>query len=184
MIKGIVNRKNFSDGQLIFREGQEGGSAFLINSGKVEIRKIVDGKEQVLATIGERELFGEMALIDDTPRMATAIAVGMLECTVIEKHQLLEKLEQLDEDARYIITYLMSYIRDTVPFEMRTDFNENTPAFEKDMTAGDIISSKYFSSIMKKQVPFMRALYEVLVTYTIRRLPPNLSSSAIRAPHI
>ena len=95
MVKDIVNRKGFSNGQVIFREGQEGSSAFLVNSGKVEIRKIVDGKEQVLATIGKRELFGEMALIDDAPRMATAIAVGLLECTVIEKHQLLEKLDQL-----------------------------------------------------------------------------------------
>ena len=184
MVKGIANRKGFSDGQVIFREGQEGSSAFLINSGKVEIRKIVDGKEQVLATIGKRELFGEMALIDDSPRMATAIAVGLLDCTVIEKHQLLEKLEQLDDDARYIITYLMNYIRDTLPFEMRTDFDENAPALKKDMTAGDIISSKYFSSIMKDQIPFMRALYEVLITYTIRRLPPNLRSSAILGPQL
>ena len=184
MFKGIANRKGFTDGQLIFREGQKGTSAFLINSGKVELRKVVDGKEQVLATIGKRELFGEMALIDDAPRMASAIAVGLLDCTVIEKHLLLEKLEQLDEDARFVITYLMNYIRVTVPFELRTDFDENAPALEKDMTAGDIISSKYFSSIMKDQIPFMRALYEVLITYTIRRLPLNLRSSAIRAPQV
>lgn len=184
MVKGIVNRKAFADGKVIFREGQEGSSAFMINSGNVEIRKIIDGKEQVLATIGKRELFGEIALIDDTPRMATAVAVGTLDCTVIEKHQLLEKLEQLDDDARYIITYLMSYIRDTVPFEMRKDIVENAPALKKDTTAGDIISSKYFSSIMKDQVPFMRALYEVLVSYAIRRLPPSLGSAAIRMPQI
>lgn len=156
----------------------------MINSGTVEIRKIVDGKEKVLATIGKRELFGEMALIDDTPRMATAVAIGPVVCTVIEKHQLLEKLDQLDEDARYVITFLMEYIRDIVPFEMRKDIDENAPALEKDMTASDIVSSIHFSSIMYEQVPFMRALYEVFVSCTIRRLPPDFRSSVIRAPQI
>lgn len=142
MVKGIANRKAFVDGQVIFREGQEGRSAFLINSGSVEIRKIVDDKEQVLATIGHRELFGEMALIDDAPRMATAVAVGALECTVIEKSQLSEKLVQLDDDTQFVISFLMDFIRDNDPFEMRTDFDEDVPPVDRDVTASEIISSE------------------------------------------
>ena len=57
-------------GATIFTEGDDGDNMFIVRSGEVEIRR--DGK--VVATIGPRGIFGEMALIDGSPRSAGARA--------------------------------------------------------------------------------------------------------------
>jgi len=76
--------RRFSAGQPIFREGDDpGGEAFLIRSGKVAIRKRVHGREQTLRTLGEGQLFGEIALFSAAPRTADAVAEGDVAVFVI-----------------------------------------------------------------------------------------------------
>jgi CRP/FNR family transcriptional regulator, cyclic AMP receptor protein len=65
-----VPTRDYAAGQTIFREGDKGGELFVVKRGKVEIRS----GNRLLETLGENEIFGEMALIDDSPRSATAIA--------------------------------------------------------------------------------------------------------------
>lgn len=61
----------FEGGEVIFEEGDLGDMIYAIQSGEVQV--IHNG--QVLATLGEGELVGEMALIDNMPRSATVIAL-------------------------------------------------------------------------------------------------------------
>jgi len=63
--------RNYKAGEVIFREGDPAQELFVVKSGSVEIRL----GNRVLATLPERSIFGEMALIDQGPRSATAIAV-------------------------------------------------------------------------------------------------------------
>ena len=71
MNQGFVERLTFQSGDYIFKEGDSANNAYIIQSGSVEIVK--SGEEEVvLATIPEGGIFGEMALIDDSPRMAAA----------------------------------------------------------------------------------------------------------------
>jgi CRP/FNR family transcriptional regulator, cyclic AMP receptor protein len=65
-----VPTRDYAAGQTIFREGDKGGELFVVKRGRVEIRS----GNRMLETLGENEIFGEMALIDDSPRSATAIA--------------------------------------------------------------------------------------------------------------
>jgi len=65
-----VPTRDYAAGQTIFREGDKGGELFVVKRGKVEIRS----GNRLLETLGENEIFGEMALIDDSPRSATVIA--------------------------------------------------------------------------------------------------------------
>jgi HlyD family secretion protein len=66
----------FTDGEYLFREGESGEYAYIVNSGKIEITKISANGEDVLVTLEPPSLFGEMALIDGSPRSASARAKG------------------------------------------------------------------------------------------------------------
>jgi CRP/FNR family cyclic AMP-dependent transcriptional regulator len=66
----IKEWKEFTQGQDIFVEGERGELMYLVKDGEVEIVK--DG--QVIDTVRPGEVFGEMALIDDSPRSASARA--------------------------------------------------------------------------------------------------------------
>ena len=72
---GILNKKFVPKGDAVFREGDPGEAAFLVESGVIGIFKTVEGEEIKLATMADGELFGEMAIIDGSPRMAHAVAL-------------------------------------------------------------------------------------------------------------
>ncbi len=65
----------YNPGEVIIEEGSYGTSAFAIDSGKVEISGMVNGKKTVFASLGKKQIFGEMGLIEDKPRSATVTAV-------------------------------------------------------------------------------------------------------------
>ena len=59
--------------EVVFREGEPGDVMFVIQTGRVRISKNVANGERVLATLGPGEFFGEMAILNDKPRTATAV---------------------------------------------------------------------------------------------------------------
>ncbi len=63
--------KKFSKGTVLFREGDLGKDMFIIQKGKVSVRKRVGTGEKVLAELGDGEFFGEMALLMGMDRSAT-----------------------------------------------------------------------------------------------------------------
>jgi CRP-like cAMP-binding protein len=66
--------KAYQKSEVIFEENASGSEMYVIHSGKVELTTRKMGKEVTLATLGSGEFFGEMALVDSSPRTATAIA--------------------------------------------------------------------------------------------------------------
>jgi hypothetical protein len=64
----------FKPGGIIFRENEPGTEMFIIREGQVEILKNIGGKDRVLALLDEGDFFGEMSVLDDLPRSATARA--------------------------------------------------------------------------------------------------------------
>lgn len=59
---------------VIFEEGSMGRELFVVLTGSVDIVKSVAGNDVVLASLGKGEFFGEMAVIDASPRSATAVS--------------------------------------------------------------------------------------------------------------
>jgi CRP-like cAMP-binding protein len=64
----------FAAGQEVFREGRPGAEMFIIEDGEVEISRLHGAAEKRLSTLGPGDFFGEMALLEDRPRSATARA--------------------------------------------------------------------------------------------------------------
>lgn len=105
------SRKYFSEGQMVFAEGAPPGDVFVIIKGQVEISRKVNGEKKTLAIMGEKEIFGEMALIDNKPRSATATAITGLECYVVSKLHFEHQLKELSPWMRGIIRVLVASIR-------------------------------------------------------------------------
>jgi CRP/FNR family cyclic AMP-dependent transcriptional regulator len=63
--------KDFPKGTVLFREGELGRDMFIIQKGKVQVRKKVGTTEKVLAELSDGEFFGEMALLMGMDRSAT-----------------------------------------------------------------------------------------------------------------
>jgi len=82
-IDQITVEKNFSAGEMIIQEQTTAAGFFIIHSGKVEItKKFSGGEEMVLGIHSDGEFFGEMALLDEGLRSATATAI--IPTTVLE----------------------------------------------------------------------------------------------------
>jgi CRP/FNR family cyclic AMP-dependent transcriptional regulator len=82
----LFNRfgKELPKGTVLFREGEPGKEMFVLQSGKVAISKKVRDVEKVLAILGPGEFFGEMAIISNKPRNASAIVENDARLLVID----------------------------------------------------------------------------------------------------
>ncbi|MBT5664314.1 MAG: cyclic nucleotide-binding domain-containing protein, partial [Rhodospirillaceae bacterium] len=92
----------YAPGDIIFQEGDPGDEAFMIVSGKVEISTGSGEERIVMATLGRGEFFGEMALVDDQPRMATATATQEAAVLVVPQEVFKKRLAWLAEEDRMI----------------------------------------------------------------------------------
>lgn len=109
--KRFIERKVFYAGDKVFKEGEPGDRAYIVERGMIEIFKLVDGKEVVLGTINKGGIFGEMALIDNSPRMAAARAVQQTTLVVITRDIFESKLAKADPFVRGLINIFVKNIR-------------------------------------------------------------------------
>ena len=107
-----VQYMELQNGQEIFREGEMGSSAYIVQSGGVKITKKINDEKKHLATLGQGEIFGEMALIDSTARMASAEAAGEATVIVVTKEMFEQKLSKADPFLRAILKIMAEQIRD------------------------------------------------------------------------
>ena len=107
-----IERKKYDRDQVIFREHENGDVAYIIANGQVEIIKESDNGPKVLGVLDKGAMFGEMALIDNKPRMASAKAInGPVELLIVSKANFQKKMEQLDPFTRGLIKFMAEIVR-------------------------------------------------------------------------
>lgn len=102
---------HFKAGEVIFKEGDAPGGVFLISTGLVEISRVIAGEKKVLATLAWSGIFGEMALIDNAPRAATATALTDTWCHVMDRGTFEANLKRMHPFMRAIIQTLVKTVR-------------------------------------------------------------------------
>ncbi len=81
-------------GKVIFAENQVGNVMFIIQEGSVRITKTIDGKPHILAVLGKGDFFGEMALVTNVKRTATATAVGTVKLLAFDRRGFMSMIEK------------------------------------------------------------------------------------------
>jgi len=100
-------------GEYVFREGDLGTEMYIINEGKVEILNQVGDEEQVLATLEKGDFFGEMSVLEDLPRAASARAATDLRLLQINGSTFDQLLQGNPEIAVRMMRKLSRRLRET-----------------------------------------------------------------------
>ena len=85
LFKNAQNILNVPAGEVVFQEGQPGEEMYGVVEGEIELRTT----NRVIATLGPDDVFGEMALVDSAPRMASATATTDTVLAVINRQRFL-----------------------------------------------------------------------------------------------
>jgi CRP-like cAMP-binding protein len=106
-------RQSYRKSDVIFEEGSTGSEMYLIHSGRVQLSVRQDGTQQKpLVVLGPGDFFGEMALVDDSPRSATAsAATDNTELIIIDRARFLFMVRQQPEFALSLMHTLCQRLR-------------------------------------------------------------------------
>jgi len=106
-------RQTFAANNYILKAGETSDSAYLILDGKVEIRMGAMGDEPTtLAVLGKGDVVGEMSLFDNSPHMASAIAIEKTVATTVSATEFLRRVDDMDPLMRGILKILVKRIRE------------------------------------------------------------------------
>lgn len=106
----------FQAGDFIFKQGDPGKLMYFIRNGTVDILY----GEELVETLGPDDFFGEMALIDDQPRSANAVARTACELETITSGRLLFRIQEMPYFAIKVMKVMAQRIRDTTERSLRS----------------------------------------------------------------
>lgn len=105
--------RQFSDGEIIIKQGEEGDCLFVIQQGKVAVIDETDGNENKLAELNVSEFFGEMGLFEKDVRSCTIKAIGDTKVLTIDKKNFYRTIQK-DPSIAYRLLEKMSFrLRET-----------------------------------------------------------------------
>ena len=117
----------FADGDYIFREGDLGTEMYIIAEGKVEILNKMSGKETVIAVLEKGDFFGEMSILEDMPRAASARALTATKLVQINGSTFDQMLRDNPEVAVRVMRKLSRRLRETDELLRGTTMYKNSP---------------------------------------------------------
>lgn len=104
-------RQTLRAGELLFREGDAPTTAYLVEQGHLEISSGEGAALRVINQVGPGHLLGEMAILDDAPRSASARAIEDCVLLVLDREQLAERIRDADPIVRTLLEGVLSRYR-------------------------------------------------------------------------
>ncbi|OGH55968.1 MAG: hypothetical protein A3I06_13015 [Candidatus Lindowbacteria bacterium RIFCSPLOWO2_02_FULL_62_12] len=135
-LASIVEEKSFEAGGTVFKEGEEGDAMYAILEGAVKIVKRIDpakGLSKDLAILGAGDFFGEMSLIDRSPRSASVVAAGPATLVRVSR----QAFQDLLEKSAITAANLLFGIIQTVSGRLRQTNAELVTLYETGKTIGE-----------------------------------------------
>lgn len=102
----------FAEGQVLFREGDPADIVFRILSGTVDILRELDGEPILLGRVGAGQFIGEMGVVENRPRSATARAAGEVEAEILAPTAFFDQIAGSPPAARELIRRLSQRLRE------------------------------------------------------------------------
>ncbi|MCX7891897.1 MAG: cyclic nucleotide-binding domain-containing protein [Burkholderiales bacterium] len=113
LLTKVVGRKSYTRGTTIINAGDPTDALYIVISGRLKVMMSDDeGREVILAILGQGEFFGEMGLVDDAPRSATVIAIEPCELLVMSKADFKKCLSDNFDIAMGVMRGLVKRLRD------------------------------------------------------------------------
>ena len=103
-----MNRAQYAEGQVLFREGDPADSVFRLLSGSVDILRELDGDPILLGTIGAGQFIGEMGVVENRPRNATARAASEVEVEILTPNEFFDQITGSPRAVRKLIQRLVA----------------------------------------------------------------------------
>ncbi len=113
-LAGSLTYSDYTRGEHVFDEGEQGDTLFIVLQGKVKIgRRAADGRENMLSVMGPSDMFGELSLFDPGPRTATATVVTEARLASLAHSSLRPWIKDRPEIAEQLLRVLARRLRRT-----------------------------------------------------------------------
>ena len=119
------DREIFAGGQQIFKYGDAGDCAYLIEEGIIEVIGVANGKEHRIKLLSKGDLFGEISLIDHRPRTATVRAIEKAVLVPIPRKLIDGLLDKSDPILRHLLLLILERFRDKHDHAAQPKADEN-----------------------------------------------------------
>ena len=145
-----MNRARFAEGQDLFKEGDPADSVFRLLGGAVDILRDLDGDPILLGTIGAGQSIGEMGVVENRPRSATARAASEVEVEFLTPTEFLDQIAGSPQAARELIQRLSQRLREAddriVNDERRSRPAHGTRKDADSLTAVELVNNAYLAA--------------------------------------
>jgi len=141
---------HFAEGQVLFREGDPADSVFRLLSGAVDILRELDGDPILLGTVGAGQFIGEMGVVENRPRSATARAASEVEVEILTPTEFIDQIVGSPRAARELIQRLSQRLREAddriVNDERRRGRAHGTRNEANSQTALKLVNNAYLAA--------------------------------------
>jgi hypothetical protein len=140
----------FAEEQILFTEGDPADGVFRVLSGTVDILRELDGDPILLGTVGAGQFIGEMGVLENRPRSATARAASKVEVEILTSTEFLDQIASTPRTAREVIRRLSQRLREAddriVDDERRTGRDQGVWGRFDDQPAVPLFNRAYLAA--------------------------------------
>jgi CRP/FNR family transcriptional regulator, cyclic AMP receptor protein len=146
----VMTRTHFAEGHVLFREGDPSENVFRLLSGAADIIRELDGDPILLGTVGAGQFIGEMGVLENRPRSATARAASEVEVEILTPTEFFDQITRSPQAARELIQRLSQRLREAddriVNDERRSSHAQKTDRDSDSHTAVVSVINAYLSA--------------------------------------